>query len=175
MDRENFFDNLRDDAGAYSEALRAQRQLAYEERVIKRVFAQCGIKINGWGRFANECRSATSQDRLNFEWFNSRFTRFPKLGGKRVPGLHELTTLELFADPSRNKLGRAISRAYDGSIPGHFVFVFPVRRTSFVAHDVEPEGEAPRVVWALHNESKRWYVEPSKGFFQALGSEWFEG
>lgn len=175
MDRDNFFENLRDDKGEHVEALRAQRQLAYEERVIKRVFSECGIKINGWGRYANRCREATGQDRLNFEWFNQAFRGFPGvLGGKRIPGLHELTLLDLFKPAEKNRLVRAVKRGLNDVCDSNFVFVFPVTRTTFVAHDREPSSTDDRIVWSAFADPPL-FVEPSKHFFKAIGTEWFEG
>jgi hypothetical protein len=175
MDRESFFDNLRDDKGEQFEALRAQRQLAYEERVIKRIFSECGIKISSWGRFANECRAVTGQDRLNFEWFNRRFPHFPNLSAKRIPRLHELKMQDLFRPSGKNRLFKAISKALWDRPSVGFVLVFPVTRMSFVAHDVEPDNDVKvaRVVWSIQADPPL-YVEPSKSFFQAFGSEWFD-
>lgn len=175
MDRENFFDNLRDDKGVHNEALRAQRQLAYEERTIKRVFRECGIKINGWGRYANDCRESTGHDKLNFEWFNQRFRSFPGvLSGKRLPRLHELTMLDLFKPAEKNRLAKTVMRGLADFCATNFVFVFPVTRSMFVAHDREPSSTDDRVLWSIYADPPL-FIEPTAGFFKAIGSEWFEG
>jgi hypothetical protein len=49
VDRESFFDGLNDEADAQAEKLRAVRQLSYEERIIKRVFRECGVAQSGVG------------------------------------------------------------------------------------------------------------------------------
>lgn len=175
MDRENFFDNLKRENTPFDELSREQRQLAFEERCIKRVFRECGIKINGWGRFVNECREGTGHDRLNFQWFNYRFPTFPgKLSGKRIPRLHELTMLDLFKPPEKNRLLRAVAKGLADFCAVNFVFMFPVTRTMFVAYDREPNNTGDRVMWANITDPSM-YVEPSKYFFQSIGSEWFEG
>jgi hypothetical protein len=175
MDRDNFFENLHDDKGVQAQALRVQRQLAYEERCIKRVFTECGIKINGWGRYANRCREATGRDRLNFQWFNQEFQQFPgTLSGKRIPYLHELTLLDLFKPAEKNRLGKAISKGLTDFRATNFVFMFPVTRTMFVAHRHEPSSTDNRIVWSAFAEPTL-FVEPSKAFFHAVGREWFEG
>ena len=175
MDRESFFENLRDDNGTHAEAIRAQRQLAYEERCIKRVFAECGIKVNGWGRYANRCREATGQDRLNFEWFNQEFRHFPgALSGKRIPRLHELTFLDLFRPTDKNRLVKAVMRGLRDFSATNFVFMFPVTRTMFVAHDREPSSTDGRIVWSAFADPPL-FIEPSKHFFKAIGSDWLDG
>ena len=182
MDRESFFDNLRDDTGGPAEMLRAIRQLAYEERVIKRIFADCGIKMTGWGRFANECREMTGKDKLNFAWFNKAFPRFPgTLCGRRIPGLHELTLHDLFRPLKTNRLVKALSKGlkrYDlDATEDDFVFVFPVVRTSCCAHAI-PHLKAPdRLSWRLAWGDTSWpdlVVEPVSGMCRAIGAEWFE-
>lgn len=175
MDRDNFFDNLRNEKGVQDEALRFQRQLAYEERCIKRVFTECGIKINGWGRYANRCREATGHDRLNFQWFNQEFRHFPGvLSGKRIPRLHELTLLDLFRPAEKNRLVKAVAKGLTDFCATNFVFMFPVTRTMFVAHDREPSSTDERVVWSVFADPAL-FVEPSKHFFRAIGSDWFDG
>lgn len=175
MDRDNFFDNLRNERTAQDELIRAQRQLAFEERCIKRVFSECGIKMNAWGRFVNECREETGHDKLNFQWFNRRFQGFPgTLSAKRIPRLHELTTLDLFKPPEKNRLVKAVMKALWDKAATNFVFMFPVTRTMFVAHDREPRGDAERVIWSVYADPPL-FVEPSKGFFQSIGGLWFEG
>jgi hypothetical protein len=182
MDRDSFFDNLRSDTGGSAEALRAMRQLAYEERVIKRVFAECGIKMNGWGRFANECREMTGHDKLNFEWFNRAFPRFPgTLCGRRIPGLHELTLHDIFKPRKSNRLAKAIFKGLHryGLDPqdGSFVFVFPVVRTSFCAHALSRLNAPERVSWHMSwadAGAAGMTVEPTSGLGRAIGSEWFE-
>lgn len=175
MDRESFFDGLRNENDAHGEALREQRQLAYEERCIKRVFRECGIKINGWGRYANQCREVTGRDKLNFEWFNSTFRAFPgTLCGKRIPQLHELTLLDLFKPSKNNRLIKKLMRGLGESASFHFVFMFPVTRTMFVAHRNEDRnGPIERIVWAAVTDDSL-FVEPSTSFFAAIGTEWFE-
>ena len=178
MDRDNFFDNLHSDAGGSSEALRALQQLAYEERVIKRVFADCGIKINGWGRFANQCRDITGKDKLNFEWFNQNFRHFPgTLCGARVPGLHKLTMADLFK-PRNNRLVKMVAKALHKNgldvETDSFVFVFPVIRTPFCAHSVTNLKAPDRVCWQMTLEDAALTVEPVNGFCRAISTEWFE-
>jgi hypothetical protein len=177
MDRENFFDNLRNDSGEHDEALRAQRQLAYEERIIKRVFTECGVKISGWGFYANQCRRETGQDKLNFDWFNRAFPHFAGwLCGRRIPGLHELTLLDLFKPPEKNRLLSAVRKNLarcnvDVGADGPFAFVFPVTRTFFVAHSCAPrEKSAERVLLSIGDNV---WVEPTKTFCASIGADWF--
>lgn len=173
MDRDNFFGNLRGE-GESNETLRFQQQLAYEERCIKRVFTECGVKISNWGRFANESREVTGQDRITFDWFNGRFRSFPgTLLGKRIPGLHELTLLDLFKANKPSRLVRAVAKALGNTGQERFVFMFPVTRTMFVASDIQPERRVTRVSLVAAGGDHPLYVEPSKTFFAAVGAEWF--
>lgn len=174
MDRDSFFDNLKREDTVRDALIRAQRQLGFEERCIKRVFSECGIKINGWGRFVNECREATGHDKLTFQWFNQRFRSFPGvLSGKRIPRLHELTLLDLFKPAEKNRLVKAVAKGLTNFCATNFVFMFPITRTMFVAHDREPSSTDERVVWSAFADPPL-FVEPSKHFFQAIGRDWFE-
>lgn len=184
MDRDSFFDNLQGNSGERDEALRAQRQLAYEERIIKRVFTECGIKVGGWGRYANQCREATGHNNLNFAWFNTEFRRFPFwLAAKRVPRMYELTLPDLFKPVANNRLVKTVIKTvqrhpdFDGVTASKFALVFPVVRTSFVAYDAEVSAEEPskdigRIIWSV-NAERPLFIEPSKTFFQAIGNSWF--
>lgn len=43
MERDQFFSNLFSENNEQAQATRAQNQLAFEERIIKRVFFECGV------------------------------------------------------------------------------------------------------------------------------------
>ncbi len=179
MDRDQFFGDLFSEDNTAAEAIREQRQLAYEERVIKRIFSECGIKIAGWGRFVNECRDVTGKDRLNFGWFNRSFRRFPSLCARRIPRLHELTMADLFKPAARNRLVKAVIKTLqriDVDTERQFVFVFPVTRTAFCAHNIELESTAiDRVVWRASNSTgATLFVEPLPMFCQQFGNQWFD-
>jgi hypothetical protein len=180
--RDQFFGELFNQDSQGAEAIRVQRQLAFEERIIKRVFKECGIPMSGWGRFANECRNMTGSDKLNFSWFNSAFRRFPGiLCGRRIPRLHELTLVDLLKISSngKNRLCSAIAKSLhrdeiDSS--RRFVFCFPVVRTMFCAHNYETEdANQPRVLWRLNlnNDENALIVEPTSMFFRTVGADWY--
>jgi hypothetical protein len=178
MDRDNFFDNLRREDTAQDELRRQQRQLAYEERVIKRVFSECGIKITGWGLLANMCRHETAQDKLNFGWFNTEFSRFPgRLCGRRIPRLHEFDFQTIFKPIEKNRLVKAVAKARaKDEITGEdigWVFVFPVVRTFFCAHNLDLD--IPGITFSLRDDDRhlKFAVSPSKDLFQAVGKDWF--
>lgn len=176
MDRDQFFNNLFDDNGPAAEAAREQRQLAYEERIIKRLFTECGIKINGWGRLVNQCRDMTGHPRLNFQWFNAT-QRFPAhLAGRRIPRLHELTAVDLFKPFSANRLCKAVIKnlqrqAVDETRP--FVFVFPIVRKMYCAHNSESVTAETGIRWTARMEKALLSVEPSTSFFGGIGAEWW--
>ena len=180
MDRENFFDSLRRGDTPQDDLRYEYRQLAYEERIIKRVFSECGIKITGWGLLANLCRHETAKDKLNFGWFNKAFRRFPgKLCGKRIPRLHELSFHhDLFKPHKKNRLAKAVSKALAGQeiseSDDSWIFVFPVVRTFFCAHNIE--YATPGVTLSLRDDSGKFMlaVTPSHALFQTIGKEWFE-
>lgn len=175
MDRDQFFNNLFDESGDAAEAIRAQRQLAFEERIVKRAFTECGIKINSWGRLVNECRAETGAHKLNFQWFNSS-TRFPvRLAGRRIPKLHELTLAEMFKPLEKNRLFKAIVKnlhKQDIDATKGFAFVFPVTRTMYCAHNVVgAQSVGPR--WTMFLEKAILTVEPTSSFFRTIGAEWY--
>jgi hypothetical protein len=181
--RDQFFGELFNEEGTGADEIRRQRQLAFEERIIKRTFSECGIKIAGWGRFANECREFTGHDKLNFSWFNSAFRRFPGvLCGKRIPYLHKLTIVDLFKNPGKvkNRLCAAIANnaaKQEVDLNHKFVFCFPIVRTMYCAHNIDTEdADFPRIQWRaslrpINNISI--IVEPSVSFFRTLGPDWY--
>lgn len=175
-DRDQFFNNLFDENSANAEIAREQRQLAYEERTIKRLFAECGIKMGGWGRLVNECRDMTGQPKLNFEWFNAAM-RFPaRLCGRRIPKLHELGPADLFKPLAQNRLCKAVIKnlhrqGVDETRP--FAFVFPIVRKMYCAHNIESVCHDPGTRWLVRTEKSLLAVEPTVSFFAGIGSEWW--
>lgn len=184
MDRDQFFGELFNEKGANADAIREQRQLSFEERVIKRVFTECGAKQTSWGRLVNECRNATGHQHLNFNWFNSTYRQFPGvLCGKRIPRLHELTTLDIFKNPGKvkNRLAAAVANnlhKQDVDPEQPFVFLFPVTRTMFCAHNIDTEtGEYPRIQWRATFRPMNnlvLLVEPTISLFRTIGADWAE-
>lgn len=195
MDRDDFFQNLFDDE-AQAHTTGFQRQLAYENRLVRRVFTDCGVKVPSWGRLVNLCKAETGTHEMSCAWFNATFPRFPaRLCGKRIGycgyrrddagnktslSLYQLTIGEIMA-AKHNVLVRALSKALhtfavDSSAP--FALVFPVVRKPFVAHNLDVAGQlaggVPRIVWTFETEDVRLRVEPAAPFFALVGSEWFE-
>jgi len=182
MDRDQFFGELFNENSANADAVREQRQLAYEERTIKRVFTECGAKRTSWGRLVNECRHITGQQNLNFNWFNSTYRHFPGvLCGRRIPRLHELTMLDIFKNPGKvkNRLAAAVAtnlhrQGVNSDQP--FVFVFPVVKTMFCAHNIDTEtGDHPRIQWRASfrpASNTVLFIEPTISLFQTIGAEW---
>ena len=153
MDRDQFFGELFNEQGANADAIRAQQQLSFEERVIKRVFTECGAKQTSWGRLVNECRNATGQQNLIF----------------KNPG------------KVKNRLAAAVAnnlhkQEVDSDRP--FVFLFPVTRTMFCAHNIDTEtGEYPRIQWRATFRPMNnlvLLVEPTISLFQTIGADWVE-
>lgn len=188
MSRDEFFDNLFGESAPAAEEIKRLRQQAYEERVIKYVFTECGVKPPSWGRLAMECRNATGQVKLHFDWFNSAYKFFPaRLVGKRIPYIHKITLPELFKPATKNKLVRAITKrladfeldpANDG-----YVFVFPLIRTKFCAHSLlSPTADGTYVsnadsraqfVLQINGVKRPMRIEPLKSFCRGLGATWF--
>ena len=163
------------------EAVRAQRQLGFEERTIKRVFKECGANRVSWGRLVNECRDMTGQHNLNFNWFHTAYPEFPgTLCGKRIPKLHELTLADMLKHPSsgKNRLFQAIVKTLhrqEIDTSRGFVFVFPIVRTMFCAHNIDTPGdEHPRVQWRAEIDRVVLRIEPTVSFFRTVGPAWCE-
>lgn len=185
--RDQFFNELFNQTGAGAEEIKLQRQLSFEERIVKRVFSECGIKRTAWGMLVNDCRQTTGHDKLNFNWFNATYRDFPaRLCGKRIPYLHELTVLDIFKKPNTaNRLARAIHKnlsKLEVDCSRNFVFVFPVVRTMFCAHnlDLDATNDCARVHWRvdypaaanLSATARRLIVEPTFSLFSSVGSDW---
>jgi hypothetical protein len=177
MDRDAFFSNLFNEDGDAIEAIRFQRQLSFEERTVKRAFTECGIKIKSWGMLVNQCKNETGLHKLNFNWFNSSY-RFPaRLCGRRIPKLHELTIHDLFK-PKKNRLVHAVVKnlAKQEVDPDEkFVFVFPVTRKMFCAHNLTPDRSTgiDTISWQFKTDDWQLTVEPTVSFFGNLGADWF--
>lgn len=162
--------------GEYLEALRAQRQLAYEDRIVKRLFRECGIKIRSMGKLVNECKEMTGQHYLSFGWFNSQASFPATLCGRRIPGLHELTLAEILKPASKNRLFKAVVKnlhrqEIDETEP--YVFVFPVVRTMFCAHSMSVDLGGSRV--SIGAEGSVIVVEPLDNLCRSLGNSWWQG
>lgn len=190
--RDQFFNNLFDE-NAEAQTTGFQRQLSYENRIVRRVFNECGVKIPSWGQLINLCRAETGAPELSFSWFNSTFPRFPaKLCGKRIGycgyrrndagqktslSLYQLSLPEILAT-KHNILLRTIAKSLHsaGVEDGQpFVFVFPLVRKMFCAHNlrlaVKSDNTAPNVQWVFNGDI---VVENSAGAFRAIGADWFD-
>lgn len=185
MDRDEFFQNIFGETTPSVEIIRAQRQLAYEERIIKRILTGCGGSPSSWGQLVNQCRRESHEDNLNFQWFNHHYTAFPGvLCGKRIPFLHQIALPDLFRPAVKNKLIKAIGRVlFTKGINPHtmpFVCVFPVIKTQFCAYNHWSIGQervpgTQRLQFTLYpaNTADRpLFIEPLASFCAALGNEW---
>ena len=185
MGRDEFFDGLFNDSAPAAEDIKLLRQQAYEERVIKYVFTECGIKPPSWGKLAVACRNATGQQKMHFDWFNGEYRQFPgRLVGARIPYIHGIKLPELFKPVVKNKLIRFITkRLADAELdPGHnaYVFVFPVIKTKFCAHSLITAGQelppkdTARLQFVAHINGcpRPMYIEPLKTLCCAIGNQW---
>ena len=185
MSRDDFFDNLFNETTPAAEDIKALRQLAYEERVIKRVFTECGVRMAGWGRLANDCRDKTEQHKLNFSWFNATYNAFPAiLIGRRVPYMHKIVLPDLFKPAPKNRLVKAIAKELARNeidiAKDRYVFVFPIVKTAFCAHSLSRFGEErpadgfrSQFVLRPSGDTRLLIVEPLKTLCNAIGSEWY--
>jgi hypothetical protein len=170
------------------------RQLAYENRVVKRVIGECGIKPRSWGKLVNLCRDNTGQPFFSFDWFNQFFSGFPALlcgkrigycgtrvdaNGRQRVSLYQLTLRDVLR-PEKNLLVRAVSNALaDMSVDtnNQFVFVFPLVKKMFCAHNLDwlDRGESEiHVQWSFTHQRSKLIVEPTESVFRALGNDWYE-
>lgn len=185
MNRDEFFQNLFGENTPSAEIIRAQRQLAYEERIIKRILTECGAAPGSWGALVNQCRRESHEDKLNFRWFNDNYRLFPgRLVGKRIPFLHQITLVDLFRPVGKNRLTKAIGRVLGAAeIDPHkapFVLVFPIVKTQFCAYNSVRIGQdvisdAQRLQFAFYPETaghRPLFVEPLKTFCKAIGNQW---
>ena len=169
------------------------RQSGFENRAVRRVVNECGAKPYSWGRLANKCRDSTGQPFFTFSWFNEFFPAFPaQLYGKRIGycgtirddngnrqkrSAYQLNLADLLK-PEKNLFVRAVASALHAAgadTQKPFVFLFPIVRRMFCAHNLVVDGppDQPRVQWVFQHNHARMVVEPSAVFFKALGSEWF--
>jgi hypothetical protein len=86
---------------------------------------------------------------------------------------------DLFKPAARNRLVKAVMKTLqriDVDTERQFVFVFPVTRTAFCAHNIELESTAiDRVVWRASNSTgATLFVEPLPMFCQQFGNQWFD-
>lgn len=164
---------------------RQMRQYAYEERVIKRVFAGSGVTPRGgWGYFVNQSREMIGVPKLSFQWFNQVFSFPGVLCGARLKYLHKLTLTDMIKQPHRNQIVKRVGKhlyKQDINIQRQkFVFCFPVVRTLFCAHNLRSQSpdswDKPswRFQIATYAAGNWLFVEPLAGFCQGVpASEWF--
>lgn len=163
---------------------RQMRQYAYEERVIKRVFAESGVTPRGgWGYFVNQSREMIGVPKLSFQWFNQVFSFPGVLCGSRIGYMHELTLPDMIKPPQRNKMLKRIAKQlYKKDIDSRqkFVFCFPIVRTLFCAHNLR--SQAPdswdKPTWrfqiSTYADGNWLFVEPLAGLCQGIpAAEWF--
>ena len=185
MSRDEFFQNIFGENTPSAEIIRAQRQLAYEERIIKRILTESGAAPASWGALVNQCRRESQEDKLNFRWFNENYRGFPgRLCGKRIPFLHQITLPDLFKPVGKNRLVKAIGRVLGvAEIDPHktpFVLVFPIIKTQFCAYNSVRIGqeyvpEIQRTQFAFYPEimgNRPLFIEPLKTFCRAIGNQW---
>lgn len=182
MSRDEFFDNLFNEGAPAAEDLRRIRQLAYEERVIKRVFTECGAAPSSWGKLAVACRRATDSTKLHFSWFNSAYGFPGKLCGSRIPYLHKIALPELFKPTNKNRLVKAVAKqlAANEIAPNKdaYVFVFPLIKTAFCAHSLVHAGfeklDEPRIqlLFNATDDARPLFIEPLKQLCKAIGNQW---
>lgn len=182
MSRDEFFDNLFSDTAPAAEDLKRIRQLAYEERVIKRVFTECGAAPASWGKLAVACRQATDTTKMHFSWFNSAYAFPGKLCGRRIPYIHKITLPELFKPVNKNRLIKALSKQlaeYEiNPVRDPYVFVFPLIKTAFCAHSLISAGyeaineQRIQVLFKLPGTDRPLFIEPLKQLCKAIGNQW---
>ena len=182
MSREDFFDNLFSDTAPAAEDLKRIRQLAYEERVIKRIFTECGAAPSSWGKLAVACRQATDSTKLHFGWFNAAYAFPGKVCGNRIPYIHKITLPDLFKPVNKNRLLRSISKqlAEFEIVPTRdpYVFVFPLIKTAFCAHSLVTAGHEPineprsQMLFKLPGNNRPLFIEPLKQLCKAIGNQW---
>lgn len=183
MDRDSFFKGIQDEANPAADDIKRLRQMAYEERIIKRIITECGVGTANWGRLANLCRAATDEKKLHFAWFNAQYgATFPGLlAGKRIPYVHDITLPELFKPLAKNKLIRRLSAPFAAAnidpFKDRYLFVFPVIKTQFCVHtlnlDQSEQEQSIKLQIALSGARRVITIEPLKNACAAIGPEWF--
>lgn len=195
-DRQDFFDAVFNDPSDD-----AFPRVSFENRVIRRVFKECGVRINSMGRLVNICRAETGIPHFRFSWFNARYPDFPAtLIGRRVGycgrrssaggatrekvGLYQLDVSDLMR-PKKNLFVRTIARALVAEdlapdFSDTFIFVFPLRRKMYCAHTLggpmRREHESSTDVQAVLNffvGGRMLCVQPTEDVFAAIGPDWF--
>ena len=91
----------------------AERETAYEERIIKRILTSSNLSESG-KILAARAKEATGKYKLTFEWFYSEHSDFPVwIATKRIPYVHQLTVAELFKGFLSTKIMEAFEEAQD--------------------------------------------------------------
>lgn len=183
MERDQFFSHIFDENSDRAAAAREQKQLSFEARVIKRLFAECGIKISSWGKLVNSCRDVTGQPILNFRWFNSSF-RFPAVlcgrrlyTGRRGPALHELTVVDLLRPPAKNRAIKLVMYALEEQNVAddvHFVFALPLARKMYCVHNLPHVDGRPGTRLTFQMPQNVVHIELTESLFSAVGRDWWE-
>lgn len=176
---EELFGDKRNDTAA-----RQIRQLSYEERVIKRVFAESGIApLQGWWPYIRQSEAVVGVPKLSFQWFNESFSRFPGvLCGKKLPYMHEITMKQLMQPaPNNTLIKRVMKHLQQLNNPRHFVFCFPVVRRIYCAHNLTSQttdtwhNDRWRAQVAMRADDQWLFVEPLGPMCRDINPmTWFE-
>jgi hypothetical protein len=172
--------------------------LSFESRVVRRLFTECGVSPR-MGVLVNKCRDETGEPHFSFDWFNSYFSSFPAtLSGARIGycgtrvvsgvrekrNLYQLDLSDIFK-PKKNLLIRAlVDNVQKKNIDfdaGLFIFVFPVRRKMYCAHNfgqpvfsdsISPDSvDVSLSIFLTGNNMLT--IQPTAPVFGYIGSSWY--
>lgn len=193
--RDQFFDSLFSEGAEQTSHFHNHQ--SFEHRAVKRVLSECGVKVRSMGQLVNMCKEETGHHEFSFSWFMSTFPAFPaQLAGKKITYvgkqtcettgkktnkyMYQLDVLDLFRQ-NYNKLITALSRAmYKQGVAqdSPFVFLFPVVRTMFCAHNMDLPAELindkPRIQLSFQTPETTIRIERSATLLAAVGNSWYE-
>lgn len=177
MNRDNFFDSVFN-----SDEAQSFPALSYEDRIVRRLFTECGVVPRSMGRLVNICRDETGEPKLSFQWFNNYFSFPARLCGARIGycgtrvvsgerqkrSMYQLDLSDVFR-PKKNLFLRAVlEKLADNDIDlasaaRPFIFVFPVRRKMYCVHNYG-SPLLPDTITDMHTQQEL-ITEPVLSFY----------
>ena len=171
-----------------------QRQLVFQERIVKQLLRNAGVALNV-AAAKREAREQYGDDTLSFVWFHDRFPGFPVfLMAQKLPFTHKVTLADLYGRARFQKLSWWREYESQAELNGldlrreraALVFNLPHARDAFlmVLHnqpsqeytftdaECREEDPWPRTVFPMGKSGVTAVLEAFPGFLQTVGTYW---
>ncbi len=170
------------------------KQLAFQERIVKRLLQYAGVQIQV-GRAKAEAKEKYGDSSLGFRWFNEEYPRFPlTLMSQKLRYTHKATLADLYGQgrfkhlpwykeyveqSSLHQVALHLDRAaLIFNLPharDAFLMVIhnqPVQETQVVDAEQRQDEPWPRTTFPLGKSGITVVLESFPSFMQTVGTDW---